>query len=165
MKTIVWYDSALKRDFMYWLEFEPDVISYATSAISFDYYELGKLQHYVPDFQVIHRHKKQIIDVKSKKTLQSDRYRQLYQRLSRICDEKGWTLIDLGEGEVNGVKFNELGNTNDIYQAQSKFVSLNKIQEFLTEITKHSDKSNLKMRLEIITNDPESQKNFLTIFE
>ena len=75
------------------------------------------------------------------------------------------TEIDLGEGEVNGVKFNELGNTNDIYQTQSKFVSLNKIQDFLTEITKHSDKSNFKMRLEIITDNPESQKNFLTIFE
>jgi hypothetical protein len=100
MKTIVWYDSALKRDFMYWLEFEPDVISYATPAISFDYYELGKLKQYVPDFQVIRRHKKQIIDVKSKKTLQSNRYRQLYQHLSRICDEKGWTFIALTESEV-----------------------------------------------------------------
>lgn len=100
MKTIVWYDSALKRDFMYWLEFDPDVISYATPAISFDYYELGKLKHYVPDFQVIRRQKKQIIDVKSKKTLKCDRYRQLYQHLSRICDEKGWTFIALTESEV-----------------------------------------------------------------
>jgi hypothetical protein len=82
MKNSVWYESALQRDFMYWLEFDPEVISYKTPAISFDYYELGKLKHYVPDFQVIRRHKKQIIDVKSKKTLESDRYRQLYQHLS-----------------------------------------------------------------------------------
>ncbi|BAU64985.1 hypothetical protein STA3757_23630 [Stanieria sp. NIES-3757] len=100
MKNSVWYESALQRDFMYWLEFDPDVISYKTPAISFDYYELGKLKHHVPDFQVIRRQKKQIIDVKSKKTLESDRYRQLYQHLSSICDEKGWTFIALTESEV-----------------------------------------------------------------
>ncbi len=100
MKTSVWYESTLQRDFMYWLEFDPDVISYKTPAISFDYYSNGKLKHYVPDFQVIRRQKKQIIDVKSKKTLESDRYRQLYQHLSRICDEKGWTFIALTESEV-----------------------------------------------------------------
>lgn len=75
------------------------------------------------------------------------------------------TEIDLGSEKVNGIKFNELGNTNDIYQSQSEFVSLDKIQEFLTEITKHSDKSNLKIRLEVITDNPETQQVFSTIFE
>ena len=28
--TSVWYKSALQRDFMYWLEFDPDVVSYTT---------------------------------------------------------------------------------------------------------------------------------------
>jgi hypothetical protein len=100
MKTSIWYDSALKRDFMYWLEFDPNVLSYTTPAVSFDYYELGNFKQYAPDFQVIRRQKKQIIDVKSQKTLGSDRYRQLYQHLSRICDEKGWTFTALTESEV-----------------------------------------------------------------
>ena len=43
-------------------------------AISFDYYESGKLKQYVPDFQVVRHQKKQIIDVKSQKTLCSDLY-------------------------------------------------------------------------------------------
>lgn len=80
MKTSVWYDSVLKRDFMYWLEFDPDVVSYTTPAISFDYYESGKLKQYVPDFQVVRHQKKQIIDVKSKKTLKDDRYKRQYQQ-------------------------------------------------------------------------------------
>ncbi len=100
MKTSVWYDSALNRDFMYWLEFDPEVVSYTTPAISFDYYELGKLQQYIPDFQVIRCQKKQIIDVKSKKTLESDRYKLLYQRLLNICDGAGWTFVALSELEV-----------------------------------------------------------------
>ena len=100
MKTSVWYDSALKRDFMYWLEFDPDVVSYTTSAISFDYYESGKLKQYIPDFQVVRHQKRQIIDVKSKKTFKSDRYKLLYQQLSNICHDTGWTFIALSESEV-----------------------------------------------------------------
>lgn len=100
MKTSVWYNSALKRDFMYWLEFDPDVVSYTTPAISFDYYESGKLKQYVPDFQVVRYQKKQIIDVKSKKTLLGDRYKLLYQQLSNICHNTGWTFVALSESEV-----------------------------------------------------------------
>jgi hypothetical protein len=90
MKTSIWYDSALKRDFMHWLEFDPDVLSYTTPAVSFDYYELGKFKQYAPDFQVIRRQKKQIIDVKSQQTLKCDRYKLLYQQLSNICHDTGW---------------------------------------------------------------------------
>ena len=100
MKTSVWYDSALQRDFMYWLEFDPDVIAYKTPAISFDYYSNGKLKNYVPDFQVVRRQKKQIVDVNSKKIIESDKYRRLYQQLSGICDEKGWKFVALTESEV-----------------------------------------------------------------
>lgn len=77
MKTSVWYDSALKKDLMYWLEFDPDVVSYATPAISFDYCESSKLKLYIPDFQVVRNQKKQIIDVRSRTTIEGDRYKLL----------------------------------------------------------------------------------------
>lgn len=100
MGTSLWYSSLLQKDFMYWLEFDPDVLSYNTPAISFDYHSNGKLKHYVPDFQVVRRQKKQIIDVKLQKVIKSDKYRQLYQLLSDICDETGWTFIALTELEI-----------------------------------------------------------------
>jgi hypothetical protein len=100
MKTSVWYDSALKRDFMYWLEFDPDVVSYTTPATLFDHYELGNIKQYVPDFQVIRRQKKQIIDVKSQKALKCDRYRLLHQQLSNICYGTEWAFVALSESEV-----------------------------------------------------------------
>ena len=85
---------------MYWLEFDPDVVSYITPAISFDYYESGKLKQYVLDFQVVRHQKKQIIEVKSQKTLFGDRYKLLYQQLSNICHDTGWTFIALSELQV-----------------------------------------------------------------
>ena len=100
MKTSIWYDSALKRDFMYWLEFDPDVLSYTLQAVSFDYYESGKLKQYVPDFQVVRHQKKQIIDVKSRKTIKSDRYKRVYQQLIGMCNETGYKFVALSELEI-----------------------------------------------------------------
>ena len=100
MNTSIWYDSTLKRDFMYWLEFDPDVVSYTTPAISFDYYQSGKLKQYIPDFQVVRHQKKQIIDVRSRKTIESDRYKRVYHQLLVMCNETGWEFVALSELEV-----------------------------------------------------------------
>ncbi len=77
------------------------------------------------------------------------------------------TEIDLGEGEINGVKFSELSNTNDIYQVQSGFVSLEAVKQLLAKIDDFKDQpkdrsnlKNVKVRLEIITDNSQSQQTF-----
>ena len=75
-------------------------MSYTTPAISFDYYESGKLKQYIPDFQVVRHEKKQILDVKSRKTIESDRYKRVYQQLIRMCKETEWEFVVLSELEV-----------------------------------------------------------------
>ena len=100
MGTSVSYSSLLQKDFMYWLEFDPDVLSYSTPAISFDYYHNGKQKCYAPDFQVVRRQKKQIIEVKPQKVIERDKYQRLYQFLSDICNETGWMFVALTESEV-----------------------------------------------------------------
>ena len=117
---------------MYWLEFDPDVVSYATSTISFDYYESGKLKQYVPDFKVVRRQKKQVIDVKSKKTLQSDRYKRLYQRLLDICDSAGWTFVALSESEVRREPI--LSNIKLLYRYARESFSVNEYRDCLENI-------------------------------
>lgn len=100
MRTSFWYDSLLQKDFMYWLEFDPDVLSYDTSAIPLEYYSNGKQKLYVPDFQVIRHQKKQIIEVKSQKVIKGEKYKRLYPLLSEICDEAGWEFVALTESQV-----------------------------------------------------------------
>ncbi len=132
MKTGVWYDSALKRDFIYWLEFDPDIVSYTTPAISFDYYESGKLKQYVPDFQVIRCRKKQIIDVKSKKILEGDRYKRLYQQLTSICNDTGWTFVALSELEVRQEPI--FSNIKLLYRYARESFSIDEYQDCLEVI-------------------------------
>ena len=71
------------------------------------------------------------------------------------------TEVNLGEEKVNGVKFNELGDSKHIYQAQTKFVSLQTAQELLHKISENSSNKNTKIRLEIITDSSESQQAYL----
>jgi TnsA endonuclease N terminal len=90
----------LQKDFMYWLEFDTDVLSYDTPAITVNYQSNGKEKSHTPDFQVVRYQKKQIIEVKSQKTVESEKYIQLYKMLSGLYDETGWTFVVLTELEI-----------------------------------------------------------------
>jgi TnsA endonuclease N terminal len=100
MKTSFRYNSLLQKDFMYWLEFDTDVLSYDTPAMTLKYQSNGKEKSYTPDFQVVRSQKKQIIEVKSQKTFESEKYSRLYQMLSGLYDETGWTFVVLTEAEI-----------------------------------------------------------------
>jgi hypothetical protein len=100
METSFRYNSLLQKQFMYWLEFDTDVLSYNAPAITVNYHSNGKEKSYTPDFQVIRSQKKQIIEVKSQKTIESEKYSRLYQMLSGLYDETGWTFVVLTEAAI-----------------------------------------------------------------
>ena len=85
---------------MYWLEFDPDVISYNAPAITVDYRSSGREKSHTSDFQVVRRQKKQIIEVKSQKTVETEKYDRLYQMLSGLYDDTGWAFVVLTEAEI-----------------------------------------------------------------
>ncbi len=67
------------------------------------------------------------------------------------------------EFSVNGVKFNDFNDSNDIYQTQSNFISLEAVKALLAEMLNRSDLENIKVRVEIITNNPQSQTDYQAI--
>ena len=73
------------------------------------------------------------------------------------------TEIDLGEGEVNGVKFSELNNAEALYLSQSNFVSIETAQKLLDEVKNRFDRPNFKLRLEIVSDDSEVQTAYQEI--
>jgi hypothetical protein len=100
METSFRYNSLLQKDFMYWLEFDADVLSYDAPGLVVNYQSNRKEKTHTPDFQVVRYQKKQIIEVKSQKTVESEKYVQLYQMLSGLYDETGWTFVVLTESEI-----------------------------------------------------------------
>ena len=100
METSFRYNSLLQKDFMYWLEFDSDVLSYNAPAITVNYRSSGREKSYTPDFQVVRRQKKQVIEVKSQKTVETEKYDRLYQMLSGMYDETGWEFVVLTETKI-----------------------------------------------------------------
>ena len=100
MQTNLWYESVLQRDFMYWLEFDPDVVWYTTSTEPLKYYDKGKEKLYYPNFQIIRHQKKQVIDLKFQKAITSKKYRELYPILCEVCRDAEWEYTALTELQV-----------------------------------------------------------------
>jgi hypothetical protein len=129
MGTSIWYNSLLQKDFMYWLEFDPDVLSYTTPAITIDCYSNGRHKSYASDFQVVRHTKKQIIEVKPKKKVESDEYRRLHRILLDFYEETEWTLIVLTESEVQREPL--LSNIKVLYRYARENFSINEYRDCL----------------------------------
>ena len=73
------------------------------------------------------------------------------------------TEIDLGEGRINGVKFSELTDTDDIYLSQSDFIPIESAQKLLAEVSDRFDSLNVKVRVEIVSENAEAQTAYQDI--
>ena len=127
---------------------------------------------------VVKRSKHKVGEVVVRKKIETRMIHLPIRREKLIVEKAGVTTehlseIDLGEGKVNGVKFSELTGTDDIYLAQSNFVSLETVKELLTKISESFGEAsplgnrptteNIKLRLEIVTDNSETQKTYQDI--
>ena len=67
------------------------------------------------------------------------------------------TEVVIGEGKVNGFKYEEFDKSDTLHITKSHFIELQKAQDLLKAIASLSSANNSKIRLEIITNCSESQ--------
>ena len=117
---------------------------------------------------VVKRLKQKVGEVIVRKKIETRTVHLPIRREKLIIEKAGTTNehlaeIDLKEGEINGVKFSELSNTNDLYLSQSNFVSLDKAQQLLSEFQKRSNNNNVKLRIEIVADSAESQTTYQDI--
>lgn len=64
------FESLLERDYIYFMEFDSDVISYQEQPITIPFKIPGKTCHYTPDFLVLRKNKIQLIEIKPKSKLE-----------------------------------------------------------------------------------------------
>ncbi|OKH42932.1 hypothetical protein NIES2101_31980 [Calothrix sp. HK-06] len=91
--SIVPYESHLERDYIYFLEIDPDVVNYVGQPWKLNYYLDGKPKKYTPDFFVERRTKKQVIEVKPAQKAQSEKYQTLFRKVTPICALAGWEFL------------------------------------------------------------------------
>jgi len=100
MGIIVRWESKLERDFLYLLEFDPEVISYREQAIRITYMFEGKLRRYTADFLVMRKAKKQIIEVKPKDKVFKGNNQQRFRIIGRICRARGYEFKIVTDDEI-----------------------------------------------------------------
>lgn len=100
MGIIVRWESKLERDFIYLLEFDPDVLSYREQPIRIIYFLDGKRHRYTPDFLVVRVNKKQIIEVKPISKVFKGNNRRRFRAISRICSAMGYEFKIATEREI-----------------------------------------------------------------
>lgn len=93
MNTAVLWESQIKRDFIYLLEIDPDVISFSSQPFRIDYTSNGCGRHYTPDFFVERRSKKQVVEIKPSKKIHTEKIREILRHIPPLCARQGWEFV------------------------------------------------------------------------
>jgi hypothetical protein len=89
----VWYESTIERDYIYLLEFDPDVVRYKEQPFRVKYVYEGKLRIYVPDFFVERRKKIQVVENKPDEKANTEANKLRYRILKSIFRAIGYEFI------------------------------------------------------------------------
>ncbi len=96
MGRMIMWESQIERDYLYLVDFDPDVVYCQEQPLIVRYYDDRdcKMHRYTPDFLLVRRSsKKQIIEVKDEKTARSEEYQQLFQRVAPVLHREGYEFI------------------------------------------------------------------------
>lgn len=90
MGVMLWYESLLEESLMYLLDFDPDVRSFKEQPCRIRYLHRGKVHHYTPDILAHRTIEKQIIEVKPRKYVNTEKYDLLFRIVRPICEREGF---------------------------------------------------------------------------
>ena len=94
MKKGVKYESTIERDFLYHLEYDPTVITYHAQPMIITAIDTeGKERTYIPDFQVVRTHRKEIVECKPEGLLDLPHTRQQIQVGEAWADANNHSFI------------------------------------------------------------------------
>ncbi len=97
---MVAFESLIEQDYVYVLDYEPDVIGFEEQPFSIQYDWQGKWHKYTPDFHVIRDTRHEIVECKPQALVTSDENQKKFMVAQRWCRERGWTLVVVTDLEL-----------------------------------------------------------------
>ena len=89
---MVAFESLIERDFIYVLDFEPDVTWFAEQPLTIPYQYNGKALNYTPDFHVIKDDQNFLIECKPQKLVGKDDNQRKFVAAQAWCASSGWAF-------------------------------------------------------------------------
>lgn len=93
MRRLICWESQIERDYIYLLEFDPAVISYAEQPLRISYHLDGKERHYTPDFLVKRADKSLVVEVKQEEEAQKEENQRRFRIASAICARDNYQFV------------------------------------------------------------------------
>jgi hypothetical protein len=90
MNVMLWFESLLEESLMYLLDFDPDVKRFKEQPFPIWYICDGRKRRYTPDLFVERATERQIIEVKPKRKVETEKYNLLFRIISPICEKEGF---------------------------------------------------------------------------
>jgi hypothetical protein len=90
---IAWYESLLERDYMYLLDFDPQVRHWHEQPFKIRYILDNKTHFYTPDLEVHRDTRKQVVEVKSQHQVDSGEFDTIFRLSTSICAEEGYQYL------------------------------------------------------------------------
>ena len=85
MNTTVMWESQLERDYIYFLEIDPEVVAYYGQPFTIAYDSLDKRKKYTPDFLVERNNFRQIVEVKPESKINDFQNSHRFRQAASFC--------------------------------------------------------------------------------
>jgi hypothetical protein len=98
MKRMLAFESLIERDYLYLLDYDPDVAWFEEQPLTIAYQHEGKTLHYTPDFHLVEKGRDVLVECKPEKFVNTDENRRKFAAAHDWCLERGWefrTVTDL----------------------------------------------------------------------
>lgn len=97
---MVAFESLIEQDYLYVLDYDPDVITFEEQPLSIQYDWQGKQLKYTPDFHVIRGTSHQIVECKPLALVSREDNQRKFAVALDWCQERGWTFVVVTDQEL-----------------------------------------------------------------
>lgn len=92
MKRMISFESLIECDFLYLLDYEPEVERFDEQPLTIEYWFGQKLLHYTPDFHVLRTQRNLLIECKPEALTETEENRRKFNAAVAWCVEQDWTF-------------------------------------------------------------------------
>lgn len=97
---LVWFESHLERDFIYLTEFDKETIQYREQPFKVQYLLDRKTHNYFPDFLVVKKNKKQVIEIKPQSKVEKDEFVYFSKVMANHLAKEGYEYLVITDSTI-----------------------------------------------------------------
>jgi hypothetical protein len=100
MKRMVAFESLIERDYLYLLDYEPQVERFEEQPLTVEYQHDGKVLHYTPDFHLVETGRDVLVECKPLAFVDKDENQRKFVAARAWCANRGWTFRIVTDQDV-----------------------------------------------------------------